>query len=184
MRYRALLALAVAPLLSACGEQEMADMPRYEPLEPAETFADGMSARRPVAGTVARDADLAPVPDSVPQPVTRALLERGRQRFEIYCAPCHSRTGDGDGMIVRRGFPAPPSFHSETLRRVSDRHIYDVITDGYGVMYSYAARVTPADRWAIVAYVRALQLSRHAPAAALPDDLKAGLEAAGTENRP
>jgi mono/diheme cytochrome c family protein len=95
-------------------------------------------------------------------PVTRALLARGQQRYNIYCAPCHGRSGDGAGMVVQRGFPAPPSYHTERLRRAADSHFYQVISDGYGVMYPYADRVTPHDRWAIVAYIRALQLSQHA----------------------
>lgn len=99
-----------------------------------------------------------------PLPLTLALLRRGQQRFDIDCAPCHGRSGDGGGMIVRRGFPAPPSYHSARLRRAPDSHFYQVITHGYGVMYPYADRVAPRDRWAIVAYIRALQLSQHAPA--------------------
>jgi mono/diheme cytochrome c family protein len=102
-----------------------------------------------------------------PLPVTPALLARGRERFDIYCAPCHSRAGDGDGMVVRRGFPAPPSYHTDRLRRAPDSHFFDVITSGYGAMYPYADRITVEDRWAIVAYIRALQLSRHAPRSAL-----------------
>lgn len=104
---------------------------------------------------------------SNPLPVTPELLARGAERFEIYCAPCHNRNGDGDGMIVRRGFPAPPSYHTERLRQAPDSHFYDVITSGYGAMYPYADRIAPGDRWAIVAYIRALQLSRHAPRSAL-----------------
>ena len=100
---------------------------------------------------------------SNPLPITLKLLERGRQRFDVYCAPCHSRAGDGDGMIARRGFPHPPSYHTAALRNAPDNHFYKVITNGYGVMYSYADRVSPHDRWAIVAYIRALQLSQHAP---------------------
>jgi len=107
-----------------------------------------------------------------PLPITAALLARGQGRFDIYCAPCHSRAGDGDGMIARRGFPAPPSYHTARLRQAPDSHFYQVITHGYGVMYAYADRVAPRDRWAIVAYIRALQLSQHAPADALtPRDL-------------
>ena len=100
-------------------------------------------------------------------PITAALLARGRERFDIFCSPCHSIAGDGDGMIARRGFPHPPSFHSERLRNASDAHFYAVITQGYGVMHSYARRVPPADRLAIIAYIRALQLSQHAPVALL-----------------
>jgi mono/diheme cytochrome c family protein len=99
---------------------------------------------------------------AIPYPLTMQLLERGRQRFGIYCEPCHSPVGDGDGMIPRRGFPHPPSYHIERLRSAPDRHFYDVMTQGYGVMYSYADRVTPEDRWAIVAYIRALQRSQGA----------------------
>ncbi|HLI17466.1 MAG TPA: c-type cytochrome [Rhodanobacteraceae bacterium] len=102
-----------------------------------------------------------------PLPITMKLIERGRQRFDIYCAPCHSRVGDGDGMVAERGFPHPPSYHTPALRNAPDSHFYKVITDGYGVMYSYADRVSPQDRWAIVAYIRALQLSQHAPASDL-----------------
>ena len=100
------------------------------------------------------------------------LLARGRERFDIFCAPCHARTGDGDGMIVERGMPRPPSFHSVRLRDAPDRHFLQVITNGYGAMYAYADRVPPADRWAITGYIRALQLSRNAERAALPDELR------------
>jgi mono/diheme cytochrome c family protein len=99
---------------------------------------------------------------SYPRPVTLALLERGRERFEIYCVPCHSPLGDGDGMVVRRGFPKPASYHVDRLREAPDRHFYDVITQGYGIMYAYGDRVDPEDRWAIVAYIRALQRSQDA----------------------
>jgi mono/diheme cytochrome c family protein len=98
-----------------------------------------------------------------PLPITARLLARGRERFDIYCAPCHSQAGDGDGMIVQRGFPAPPSYHTDRLRNAPDSHFYDVITRGYGVMYPYADRIAPDDRWAITAYIRALQLSQHVP---------------------
>ncbi|HKZ11801.1 MAG TPA: cytochrome c [Rhodanobacteraceae bacterium] len=98
-----------------------------------------------------------------PLPITPQLLARGQQRFNIYCAPCHSRAGDGDGMIAERGFPHPPSYHTAALRNAPDSHFYKVITHGYGVMYPYADRISPHDRWAIVAYIRALQLSQHAP---------------------
>jgi mono/diheme cytochrome c family protein len=105
-----------------------------------------------------------------------ALLERGRQRFDINCSPCHGRTGEGNGMIVQRGFPRPPSYFSERLRNASDRHFYDVITHGYGAMYSYADRVEPADRWAIVAYIRALQASASASLADVPSSERSALQ--------
>jgi hypothetical protein len=104
-----------------------------------------------------------------------ALLERGRERFEIFCAPCHGRAGDGQGVIVQRGFPAPPSYHTEALRNAPDQHFLDVVENGYGIMYSYGARVPPADRWAILAYIRALQLAQHAIVAELPEELRHSL---------
>ena len=108
-----------------------------------------------------------------PLPATREVLLRGRDRFDIYCSPCHSVAGDGDGRVVRRGFPAPPSFHIDRLRNAPDSHFYAVITHGYGAMYSYAERVEPYDRWAIVRYIRALQLSMHAPLTLLePEDVQ------------
>ncbi|WP_315926988.1 cytochrome c [Mesorhizobium sp. SP-1A] len=171
-------ALVLFALFALAGcEQDMADQPRYDPLEPSRQFADGKSARAPVEGAVARDADLSPAPQVFPYPVTMKLLQRGQQRFDIFCSPCHGRAGDGNGMIVQRGFPAPPSYHQDALRRAPDRHFYDVITNGYGAMYSYGARVPPADRWAIVAYIRALQYSRHAPEADLPQPQRTKLEA-------
>jgi mono/diheme cytochrome c family protein len=108
---------------------------------------------------------------------TAAFLARGRERYDIYCSPCHSVAGDGDGMVARRGFPHPPSFHLARLRAASDEHFYAVISDGYGDMYPYASRIEPSDRRAIVAYVRALQLALDAPLAALPAAARARLEA-------
>ena len=113
-----------------------------------------------------------------PLPLTKALLVRGRQRFDIYCAPCHGRSGDGAGMVVQRGFPAPPSYHTARLRKAADSHLYQVISDGYGVMYPYADRITVRDRWAIVAYIRALQLSQHVARDALDAQDLARLNAA------
>ena len=115
---------------------------------------------------------------SNPLPITPTLLTRGRQRFDIYCAPCHSRVGDGDGMIAERGFPHPPSYHTAALRNAPDSHFYQVITHGYGVMYPYADRISRHDRWAIVAYIRALQLSQHAPRSELSAADLAKLKAA------
>ncbi len=110
-----------------------------------------------------------------PPPVTLALLARGQERFRIYCTPCHSELGDGHGMVVQRGFPAPPSYHIDRLRAAPVEHFYEVITHGYGAMYSYADRVQPADRWAIASYIRALQLSQHAAVADLPADQRGAL---------
>jgi mono/diheme cytochrome c family protein len=132
-----------------------------------------------VAGTIAVDA--APsvdAADASPVPITTQLVLRGRERFDIYCAPCHGRVGDGRGMIVLRGFPAPPSYHTDRLRDAPDSHFYQVISAGYGVMYPYADRIAPTDRWAIVAYIRALQLSQHAPAALLDAQDRAAMRLA------
>ena len=111
-----------------------------------------------------------------PPPVTLALLERGQERFRIYCTPCHSELGDGHGMIVQRGFPAPPSYHIDRLREAPPQHFYDVMTNGYGAMYSFAARVQPADRWAIAAYIRALQRSQQATLEDIPPDQRSALQ--------
>jgi len=113
---------------------------------------------------------------SNPLPISRETLARGRERFDIYCSPCHSIAGDGDGMVARRGFPHPPSYHTERLRNAPDAHFYSVITNGYGMMYSYADRVAPDDRWAIIAYIRALQLSQNARAGDVPPEHRADLE--------
>jgi mono/diheme cytochrome c family protein len=190
--------LLLACLLCAGCEraaQDMYDQPRYKPMAASPQFADGASSRVPPAGTIpfargglsdstggragsaAVRADLqADAAPAMPFPVTPALLRRGQQRYTIYCVPCHSAVGDGDGFVVRRGFPAPPSYHTDRLRAAPDRHFYDVISHGYGIMYPYADRIEPADRWAIVAYIRALQLAQQAPAAALPADLRARLD--------
>jgi mono/diheme cytochrome c family protein len=159
--------------LAGC-RQDMHDQPRYVPLRPSDFFGDRRSARPPVEGTIARghlDADVAfyqgkgpdgkPVAD-FPFPVTKEVIERGHQRFNIYCTPCHDRTGSGQGMIVRRGYRQPPSYHTDRLRQVPNGYIFDVITNGFGAMPDYAAQIEPRDRWAIVAYVRALQLSQNA----------------------
>lgn len=169
--------LVLACLLATGCRQKMADQPKYTPFAPSRFFADGLSARLPVAGTVARGT-VAAVPvstGSFPMPVTRALLLRGQERYNINCAPCHDRAGYGQGMIVRRGFPMPPSLHSDRLKAVPESDFYRVITHGYGVMYSYASRVAPADRWAIAAYIRALQLSEHASLSDVPPAERAGL---------
>lgn len=165
----ALLLLPVAAVALTGCEQQMARMPRHAPYQSAP--------RETVKGTIAREDSLAPRPDRMPMAVDLPLLQRGQERFDIFCSPCHGRLGDGDGMVARRGFPHPPSFHQAALRGAPDTHFYDVISNGYGAMYSYASRVPPSDRWAIVAYIRALQYSQYAPAATLPDDLRKQLAA-------
>jgi cytochrome c553 len=127
-----------------------------------------------------RRANLPEVPKILqnPLPVTLENLQRGRERYDIYCAPCHSPAGDGDGMVARRGFPHPPSYHTERLRRAPDAHFYEAMTNGYGVMYSYADRIEPADRWAIVAYIRALQLSQNARLDDVPESERGKLSGA------
>ncbi len=175
MRAAAVLLMGIMPLLAGCNQQ-MAEQPRYNPLDASNQFADGASARMPVAGTVDRNANLAAAPQTVLHPMTLALLRRGHERFDIFCSPCHGRAGDGRGVIARHGFPAPPSYHGDALRQASDRYLYDVITKGYGVMYPFAAQVAPSDRWAIVAYIRALQYSRDVPIAELSDELKTKLQ--------
>ncbi len=169
-----LLPPAAALLLLATSCDNMRDQPHRTPLDPAPR-----PPLRRVAATVARGeppgfgplatgfADGAPVERS-PLPFTRELLERGRDRFNIHCAVCHGADGHGAGIVVRRGFPAPASYHEPRLRDAPDGHLFDVITRGYGVMLPYADRLSPADRWAVVGYIRALQLGQHAPLAAVP----------------
>jgi len=163
----AFLVACCAVLLAACGEN-MRDNSRLQPYEPSTFYPDGQSERQVISGTVALGMLHADDPvytgkvgdqlaTTFPFTITRAVLARGQERFNIYCAPCHGFDGDGDGMVVRRGFPAPPSYHSAALMKAPSSHFIDVITNGYGVMYSYADQVAPADRWAIVAYIRELQ---------------------------
>ena len=172
---RTITALLGAVLIGTAGcelRQAMYDQEKYEPLEASAFFADGMSFRPQVAGTVARgqlmlDAHFyqgkvqGQLAETLPVPVDRQLLERGRERYDIFCAPCHDRTGAGNGLIVQRGLKQPPTFHQQRLREGPVGHFYDVITNGFGVMYSYASRIPVADRWAIVAYIKVLQLSQN-----------------------
>ena len=167
--------LVCVVLLTGCDQPQMANQPKYEPYENAPDWPDNQSARQPVEGTVARGDAINP-PDRMPFEISRGLLEHGRERFEIYCTPCHGRGGHGNGMIAQRGFPQPPSFHQPRLRNVRLRHFYDVITNGFGVMYSYADRVPPDDRWAIAAYIRTLQYSQYAPVEALTPEQRQRLE--------
>ena len=169
----------------------MQDQPKYPPLRPSSFFDDGRSARPIPDGTVARghlDDDLAfytgkgsdgkPV-DTFPFPVTKEVIERGEERFNIYCSPCHGRTGYGDGMIVRRGYRKPPSYHTDQIRQLPNGFIFDVITNGFGAMPDYAAQVGPADRWAIVSYIRALQLSQNASLGDVPPEARGQLNPGG-----
>lgn len=147
--------------LTGCGQPKMENQPRYETYEPAAAWSDNMSARRPPPGTVARDQPIGGMPEAMPMPVTRALLDRGHKLYAVNCVPCHGAVGYGHGMVVQRGFPRPPSYHIPRLRAAPRSYFVHVITHGYGVMYSYADRVEPSDRWAVAAYIKALQLSQH-----------------------
>jgi DNA-directed RNA polymerase subunit K/omega len=157
--------------------------PYYRPLAKSDFFADDRSARMPVEGTIARGdlredtyfytGKIGKNPgDYMPFPVTLDVLERGRERYNIYCTPCHGRVGDGNGFIPTRGFRRPPSFHIDRLRQVPIGYLFDVDTNGYGVMPDYAAQIAPRDRWCIAAYIRALQLSQNAPAVDVPPGQK------------
>jgi mono/diheme cytochrome c family protein len=174
--------------LAAC-RPDMANQPRAKPLSQTNFFSDGTSARQLPPYTVPSDQPSAnsayytgltngTYVTQLPIKLNPELLNRGRERFETMCAECHDRIGSGNGMIVRRGFPQPPSFHVDRLRNAPIGHFYDVITNGCGVMYPYAARVEPEDRWAIAAYIRALQLSHHAHSSDLDPADRAKLEAA------
>jgi hypothetical protein len=185
--------MLVAVVLAGC-RSEMYDQPRYKPYHASGFFDDGTSARPLVAGTVPRrdpaerrtanglqfdtgktDGKLA---ETLPLAVDHGVLARGQERFRIFCTPCHGELGDGRGMIVRRGFNPPPSFHTEELRKAPVGHFFDVMTRGYGTMYSYASRIPTRDRWAIAAYIRALQLSQYALAADLPAEDRSRLTGA------
>jgi mono/diheme cytochrome c family protein len=165
----------------------MHDQPKYIPLRESTFFADQRSARPIVAGTVARgllhedtllytgkvngaDATVFPFP------IDEKVMARGQERFNIYCSPCHGRTGQGDGMVVRRGYRRPPSYHQDRLREAPVGHFFDVMTNGFGAMPDYAAQIRAEDRWAIAAYIRALQLSEHARVADLPESERNRLE--------
>jgi len=187
-----LAVLAIALAVSTACRQDMHDQPKYIPLRPSDFFADGRSERSSIQGAVARghlDDDAALYtgkgPDgkfleTFPFPVTKTTLERGQQRFDIYCSPCHDRIGTGDGKIVRRGFRHPPSYHIDRLRKAPAGYLYDVITNGFGAMPDYAAQIQDAtDRWAIVAYIRALQLSQNASIADVPPNARGQLNPGG-----
>jgi mono/diheme cytochrome c family protein len=183
-----MLAFIAVSLLTAAGcRQDMQVQPKYKPLAPSTFWGDGRSARPPVPGTVARGelrineamytgkVNGAPV-DAFPFVITHQDLERGRERYNIYCSPCHDYTGGGNGLVVQRGFPPPPSYHIERLRTAPVGHFFDVMTRGYGTMYSYAGRISPEDRWRIAAYIRALQLSQHGTLDDVPEKDREQLE--------
>ncbi len=179
------LLLSAFCFLPSC-RQKMSNQPKYDPLEPSDFFADGMSARPRIPGTVARGelplegflvtgkigtAD----GDGYPFPITAAVMDRGQERFNIYCSPCHGRGGDGNGMIPSRGLRRPPSYHTDALRNAKTGHFFDVMTNGFGAMPTYAVQVPVNDRWAIIAYIRALQLSRNGTINDLPPAQRAQL---------
>jgi mono/diheme cytochrome c family protein len=181
--------MLLAVILAGC-RQDMHNQPRYKPFAATGFFGDGRSERPEVEGTVARghlhidkvrytgkQEDGAEA-DEFPFPITQADLERGRQRFNIFCSPCHSRIGDGNGMVVRRGFRQAASYHTEKLIKAPLGHFFDVMTNGFGAMPSYASRVDPDDRWRIAAYIRVLQLSEDATIEDVPPDRRAELERA------
>ncbi len=163
MRYVIVLALV---LVSACKKEDMYTQDVVRQWDRDPLLANGGSVRPPIAGTLAQELPDSPAPQ--PKVIDAALLARGQARYEIFCTPCHAESGDGEGMIVQRGFPHPPSFMGAYLLHARAQVVYDAITNGHGAMYSYAARVPPSDRWAIAAYIRALQLSQNATLANLP----------------
>jgi len=190
MRVGLCLAATMALLVGAC-RQDMYNQPRTKPYSATDFFANGASARSVPLHAVeyhsalSNEAFSTGLSDGLliaylpaPLKLTPELLQRGQERFDIYCAVCHGVTGAGDGEVVRRGFPAPPSYHGDRLRNAPLGHFYDVITNGYGVMYSYASRIEPQDRWAIAVYIRALQLSQHASPEDVPPDEERRLEGA------
>lgn len=198
-RARALALAGLSLVLAAC-QQDMANQPRHEPLEASPFFKDGRSARPPVPGTVARgqlreDDHLytgkvnGQLATTFPFPINRAVMARGQERFAIFCTPCHGALGNGRGMIVDRGLKQPPSFHIDRLRESPPGHYFDVITNGLGAMQDYSAQISVEDRWAIVAYIRALQLSQNATVSDVPAaerarlDLERRMRSAATEIR-
>lgn len=189
MKRGLLLYFAATVFVTTGCHRDMYVQPYKRPLQPSQVFPDGAASRPLVPNTVSQEdsAEVGPAQTGfepgqngndgklladIPVPITPQLLARGQERFGIYCAVCHGDDGYGQGMIVQRGFPAPPSFHTDRLRSAPAGHFFDVMTRGYGVMYPYASRVTSEDRWAIAAYIRALQISQHAPAVAVPPDLR------------
>ena len=174
-------AMLSAMALSGCDmalRQDMADQPKNRPLSPSEFFADGRSERPLVENTVPRGSlenDVYNVSKDYagfPLPVDEKLLRRGEDRYKVFCTPCHGLQGDGNGMAAVRGMKHPPSYHIDRLRQAPNGYFYDVISNGFGAMYSYSERIAPRDRWAVIAYLRALQLSRNAKISDLPESLR------------
>jgi mono/diheme cytochrome c family protein len=164
--------------LAGC-RQDMHDQPKYRPLRASAFFENTSSARPLVEGTIARGTlqtdtafftgkNGAMLVSELPFPVTQAVLDRGQERFNIYCTPCHDATGSGNGLVVQRGYPKPQTYHSDRLRQIEAGYFFDVMTNGFGRMPDYRAQITPRDRWNIVAYIRALQLSQHAATSDVP----------------
>jgi mono/diheme cytochrome c family protein len=187
VRWNALTAaLAAASLLCAC-RRDMQVQPKYTALSPSSFFVDGRSARPIPAHAIARGslagtngfltgAVNGTFLDTIPAPITRQLLERGQQRFNIFCTPCHGPLGNGDGMVARRGFKIPANLHTDRLRHAPPGYLFEVISNGYGAMPDYQAQIRVPDRWAIIAYIRALQLSRDATIADVPPPDRKKLE--------
>jgi cytochrome c5 len=172
--------MLLAGALAGCTRSNMDSQPKYHEYEAGKLFDNGRVLQAPVPGTVAR-GDLARAQQArQPPAVTAALLARGQDQYDVFCTPCHDRAGTGTGIVVQRGFPRPPSLHDPRLRAAPDQHVYDVIANGFGAMYAHGDRVPPSDRWAIVAYVRALQLSQHAALDDVPAAERARLAAGGT----
>ena len=177
LRVAAGLVLAMAVV--GC-RQEMYDQPRYDPLEASTFYSDNRASRPLVDGTVARGsvapASAEALRTTLPMPLTLDVVRRGRERYDIFCSPCHDRTGGGQGMVVSRGYRAPPSLHVDRLREAPVGHLYDVITRGFGAMPDYAQAIPPEDRWAIAAYVKALQAAQRASIEDVPPEERARLE--------
>jgi mono/diheme cytochrome c family protein len=189
-RNQIIVFIFIALLISGC-ENNMRNQPRYKPLAASEFFENGQSARPLIAGAIPQNQPLedeffstgkspdGQTLDAFPFPVTSEVLKRGQERYNIFCSPCHGFDGYGQGMIVERGFSAPPSFHTDRLRSAPAGHFFDVITNGFGQMYSYSYRIPPEDRWAIVAYIRALQYSQNASTQDIPANELQKLQSSG-----
>lgn len=187
--HNALLILSGALLITSGCRRDMQDEPKYKPLSESRFFADGRASRPIPAGTIARDelnADdsfhsgsaAAGFLPTIPAAITVSFLHRGQDRYEIFCSPCHAKTGDGNGMIHQRGFWIPPSLHSDRLRSVPPGYLFQVINNGYGAMPAYREQIVEVlDRWAIVAYIRALQLSRNATVQDVPTSVLQDIQA-------